>query len=77
MILIISTNQLAEEFIGKRNCIGENMEKYIFFSVPIKKECDNGKTVAYKLRFIDSFRFMPTSFSELVDNMSGNFNSIE
>ena len=29
------------------------------------------------LRFIDSFRFMPTSLSELVDNMSGNFNSIE
>ena len=34
------------------------MEKYITFSVPIKKECDNGKTTAYKLRFIDSFRCM-------------------
>ena len=54
-------NQLAEEFKGELNCIGENMEKYITFSVPIKKECDNGKTVAYKLRFIDSFRFMLTS----------------
>ena len=54
------------------------MEKYITFSVPIKKECDNGKTIAYKLRFIDSFRFMSTSLSELVDNMSGkSFNSIE
>ena len=53
------------------------MEKYITFSVPIKKECDNGKTITYKLKFIDSFRFMPTSLSELVDNMSGNFNSIE
>ena len=69
-------NQLAEEFKGELNCIGENMEKYITFSVPIKKECDNGKTIAYKLRFIDSFRFMSTSLSELVDNMSGNFNSI-
>ena len=49
------------------------MEKYITFSVPIKKECDDGKTIAYKLRFIDSFRFI----SELVDNMSGKFNSIE
>ena len=53
------------------------MEKYITFSVPIKKKCDNGKTITYKLRFIDSFRFMSTSLSELVDNMSGNFNSIE
>ena len=35
------------------------------------------KTIAYRLRFIDNFRFMPTSLSELVDNMSGNFNIIE
>ena len=52
------------------------MEKYITFSVPIMKECDNGKTIAYKLRFIDSFRFMSTSLADLVD-MSGKFNSIE
>ena len=48
-------NQLGEEFKGELNCIGENMEKYITFSVPIKKECDDSKTIAYKLRFIDSF----------------------
>ena len=53
------------------------MEKYITFSVPIKKKCDDGKTITYKLRFTDSFRFMPTSLLELVDNMSGNFNIIE
>ena len=53
------------------------MEKYITFSVPIKKKCDDGKTIIYKLRFIDSFRFMPTSLSEFVNNMSGNFNSIK
>ena len=35
------------------------------------------KKIAYKLRFIYSFRFMPTSLSEPVDNMSGIFNSIE
>ena len=35
------------------------------------------KTITYKLKFIDSFRFMPTSLSELVDNTSGIFNSIE
>ena len=39
------------------------MEKYITFSVPIKKKCGDGKTIAYKLRFIDSFRFMSTSVS--------------
>ena len=42
----------------------------ITFSVPIKKELDNGKTITYKLKFIDSFRFMPTSLSSLVHNLS-------
>ena len=46
------------------------MGKYITFSAPIKKKCDNGKTATYRLRFIDSFRFMTTSLSELFDNMS-------
>ena len=61
------------------------MEKYITFSVPAKKEVnnDNGsdgkkrKTITYKLKFIDSFRFMPTSLSKLIDITSGIFNSIE
>ena len=70
-------NQLAEEFKGYLNCIAENMEKYVTFSVTIKKECDNGKTITRKLRFIDSFRFVATSLSELVDNISGIFSSIE
>ena len=61
-------NQLAIEFKGELNCIGDNMEKYITFSVPIKKEYDNGKTITYKLKFIYSFRFMSTSLSEFVDN---------
>ena len=54
-------NQLTEEFKSEFERIGENMEKYITFSVPIKKECDKGKTVSCKLKFIDSFRFMSTS----------------
>ena len=52
------SNQIAEEFDGKFECLGENTEKYITFSVPINKELDNGKTIIYKLKFIDSFRFM-------------------
>ena len=63
-------NQLAKEFKGELDCIGENMEKYITFSVPIKKKCDDGKTVTQKLKFIDSFRFMPASLSDLVDKLS-------
>ena len=46
------------------------MEKYITFSVPIEKECDNGTVISYKLECIDSFRFMSTSLSNLVDNLS-------
>ena len=53
------------------------MEKYITFSVPIKKEYDNGKTITHKLNFTDSFRFILASLSELVDNTSGFFNSME
>ena len=53
------------------------MEKYIAFSVPINNKCDDGKTITYKLRFTECFRFMATSLSELVDNMSENFNSIK
>ena len=70
-------NQLAIEFKGELNCIGDNMEKYITFYLPIKKKCDNNKTITYKLKFIDIFRFMPDSLSNLVDNTSGTFNSIE
>ena len=35
----------AEEFKGQFEYLGENMEKYITFSVPIKKKHDNGKTI--------------------------------
>ena len=62
--------QLAEEFKGQMDCIGENTEKYITFSVPIKKENDNGKTSTYKTKFIDSYRFMPNKFADLTDNLS-------
>ena len=36
--------QLAEEFKGQFECLGENTEKYIISSVPFEKERDNGKT---------------------------------
>ena len=65
--------QLAEEFKGQFECLGENTEKYITFSVPIKED-DNSKKITYKLKFIDSYRFMQSKLSDLVDNLSGIFN---
>ena len=102
--------QLAREFKGYFHFLGENTEKYITFSVPIKKVLDNDndndndndsdsnsdsdsdndkdkdknkgknkgknkaknkvKTVTYRLKFIDSYRFMQDSLSNLVDNLS-------
>ena len=63
-------NELAKKFEGQFECLGENSEKYITFSVPIQKEFANGKTVPYKLRFIDGFRFISSSLSSHVDNLS-------
>ena len=68
-------NKFAKEFNGQLECLGENAEKYITFSVPISKELDNGKTITYRLKFIDSFRFMSTSLSSLVDNLSEKLHS--
>ena len=64
-------NKLAKEFYGQLECLGENSEKYITFPVPISKELDNGKTITYRLKFIDSFRFMSASVSKLVKYLSG------
>ena len=61
---------LAEEFEGDFECLGENKEKYLAFSVPIKKESNEDDTIIYRINFIDSFRFMSTSLSSLVDNLS-------
>ena len=64
--------ELAEEFKGKFECLGENTEKYITFSVPIKKENDDDddKIITYKLEFIDSYRFMDRKLLDLTDNLS-------
>ena len=62
--------ELAEEFKGQFECFRENTEKYTPFSVPIKKENDNDKTITYKIKFIDSCRFLQSKLSDLVDNLS-------
>ena len=56
------------------NCVGEDTEKYITFSVSIDKKITridkNGekitKTISCRLQFIDSARFIASSLSKLV-----------
>ena len=68
--------ELACEFEGNFECLGENTEKYITFSVPIKKRIENkNMDITYKIKFIDSFRFMATSLSKLVDNLTDNIHN--
>ena len=66
--------ELAEEFKGQFECLGENTEKYITFSIPIKKENDNGKTITYKTKYSDTCRFMQRKLSSLADNLSESNN---
>ena len=63
--------EVLKEFEGNFECLGENTEKYITFSVPIKKSIESkDMEITYKIKFIDSFRFMATSLSKLVDNLT-------
>ena len=63
--------ELVKEFDGNFECLGENTEKYITFSVLIKKKIENKDLeITYKIKFIDSYRFMSSSLSKLVDNLS-------
>ena len=61
---------LAKEFEGNFEFLGENTEKYITFSVPIKKKTENKDLeIRYKIKFIDSYRFMSSPLSKLVDSL--------
>ena len=62
---------------GNINCIPNNEEKYISFSKDIvvgEYTNKNGKVIAVKqqLRFVDSFKFMPSSLDKLVENLDKN-----
>ena len=68
--------EFALEFDGNFECLGKNTEKHITFSVPIKKRIENKNIdITYKIKFIDSFRFMATSLSKLVDNLTDNIHN--
>lgn len=66
--------ELAKEFRSDMKCIGENTEKYISFSIPIKKKREDGKFTTYRLKFIDSARFMSGWLSNHVNNLSELYN---
>ena len=63
--------ELVKEFDGNFECLGEKTEKYITFSVPIKKRIETKNVeITYKIKFIDSYGFMSMPLSKLVDNLS-------
>ena len=76
--------ELAEGFENQYTCLGENTEKCIIFTVPIKKEVTridkNGeeitKNISYILQFIDSARFMASSLSNLENNLSEGIHNL-
>ena len=71
---------LTEEFKKQFNCFGENTEKYITFTVPIEKKVTkidkNGEDIRF-LQFIYSARFMVSSLSNLVNNLSEGLHRIK
>ena len=67
------------------NVFGENIEKYKQFFVPIVKEVtkidkdgnESAITISYKIKLIDSVRFMASSLSNLVDNLTERIHKIK
>ena len=65
-------------------CLEGNTGKYLTFTAPIEKEVaridKNGeeitKNISYVLQFIDSARFMTSSLSNLVNNLSEEIHRI-
>ena len=62
--------ELVKEFDRNFECLGKNKEKYITFSVSIKKKIENKDIeITYKIKFIDSYRFMSKPLSKLIDTL--------
>ena len=77
--------ELAEKFKKQFTCVGENTEKYITFTAPIKKKLQQlikmekklKKYIYYILQFIDSARFMASSLLNLVNFLSEGIHRIK
>ena len=81
--------ELENEFEGKFECLGENTEKYKPFFLLIKSEVtkidkdvnESAINISYKIKFIDTARFMATSLLNLIkswslDNLTEGFQRI-
>ena len=72
--------KLSNEFEGQFECLRRNTEK----SIPIEKEVtkidkdgiENVVAISYKIKFIDTARFMATSLSYIVDNCKKEFTKL-
>ena len=63
--------ELVKAFDGNFECLGENTEKYITFSAPIRKKIENKNIeTTCKIKFIDSYRYLSMPLSKLIDNLS-------
>ena len=77
--------ELAKEFEGEFECLGENTKTYKTFSVPIEKEVtkidkdanESVVSISYNMKFIGSTRFMASSLSNLVNNLTEGIHKVK
>ena len=77
--------ELANEFKGQFEYLGEKYKKLQNFFIPIEKEVTNidknGNesvvSISYRIKFIDSARFIASSLSNFVDNLAEGVNKIK
>ena len=76
---------MTNDFEGQFERLGENTEKYKTFSILIEKEVstidkdgnESVVTTSYKIKFFNSARFMASSLSNLVDNLTEEIHKIK
>ena len=80
--IVRALNKYSENEKDTISCIPNNEEKYISFSKNIVVDSyinKDGKeqNIYFEIRFLDTFSFMSTSLSDLVDNLRGKNKSID
>ena len=69
MIITFQLKSQQKNLKENLNAQEKIQKKYTTFSASVKKE--NDEKITYRLKFIDSYRFISTSLSNLVDQLSG------